>query len=239
MSASPSTSGPLVLVVEDDPGVRHFLTAGLPAHGYRVREAITAEAGLRDAAQYMPDLVLLDLGLPDLDGLEVTRRLRAWSRVPIVVISARGQEAQKVLALDAGADDYLTKPFGFPELLARMRVALRHATAPPGAGPATRFASGPLVVDLERRRVTVDGAEVKLTPTEYKLLAVLVAHAGRVVTHKQLLTEVWGPWSPEQNQYLRVYMTHLRRKLEPDPAHPRLFETEAGVGYRLRTEGDA
>jgi two-component system, OmpR family, KDP operon response regulator KdpE len=236
VNAQASPVGPLVLVVEDEAAVRRFLKAGLPAHGYRVIEAETGAAALRDAAQYVPELVLLDLGLPDMDGLEVTKRLRAWSRVPIVVISARGQEAQKVEALDAGADDYLTKPFGFPELLARMRAALRRAAAPEGAGLATVFESGPLRVDLERRRVFVKGDEVKLTPTEYRLLATLVKHAGRVVTHRQLLAEVWGPWSPEQNRYLRVYMTHLRRKLEPDPAAPVLFETEAGVGYRLRDE---
>jgi len=232
--SAPTPPGPLVLVVDDEAPVRRFLAAGLPAHGYRVIEAATGEAAVRDAAQYVPELVLLDLGLPDLDGIEVTKRLRAFTRAPIVVISARGREEQKVLALDAGADDYLTKPFGFPELLARMRAALRRTGAPTGEGPLGVFESGPLRVDLERRRVSVRGAEVKLTPTEYKLLATLIRHAGRVVTHKRLLSEVWGPWSPEQNQYVRVYMTHLRRKLEPDSASPVLFETEAGVGYRLR-----
>ncbi len=234
---SPPVASPLVLVVEDDTAVRRVLATSLPAHGYRVVEASTAVEALRQVEQYVPDLVLLDLGLPDLDGVEVARRIRAWSRVPIVVVSARGREAQKVEALDAGADDYVTKPFGFPELLARMRAALRRATSAPG--PTTVFVSGLLTVDLERRRVQVAGHDVRLTPTEYRLLAVLVRSAGRVVTHRQLLREVWGPKSPEQNQYLRVYMTHLRRKLEPDPLRPALFETEAGVGYRLRVPEDA
>ena len=231
-----ASSAPLVLVVEDESAVRDVLATSLPAHGYRVVEAPDGTTALRLAAEYAPDLVLLDLRLPDMDGLEVARRLRGWCATPIVVLSARGQESQKVAALDAGADDYVTKPFGFQELLARMRVALRHASRPVGAGPETSFSAGPLVVDLERRRVRVEGRDVRLTPTEYKLLAVLVRHAGRVVTHGQLLREVWGPWSEEQNQYLRVYMTHLRRKLEPDPMRPRLFETDAGVGYRLRTD---
>jgi two-component system KDP operon response regulator KdpE len=225
----------LVLIVEDEPGVRRFLKAGLPTHGFRVIEAETGTAALRDASQYVPDLVLLDLGLPDMDGLTVTRRLREWTSVPIVVLSARGQEAQKVTALDAGADDYLTKPFSFPELLARMRAALRRSARPSGS-PSTVFESGPLRVDLERRRVHVEGREVRLTPPEYRLLVALVKHAGRVVTHRQLLSEVWGPGNAEQSRYLRVYMTHLRRKLERDPAGSRLFETEAGVGYRLRVE---
>ena len=227
---------PTVLVVEDDPAVLRVLAATLPAHGFQVREATTAADALRDAAQYVPDIMLLDLGLPDLDGIEVTRRLRTWTAMPIVVLTARGQETAKVDALDAGADDYVTKPFGFPELLARLRVALRHAARPVGGGPDLTFEAGPLQVDLDLRRVYLHGEEVHLTPTEYKLLAVLVKHAGRVVTHKQLLREVWGPWTPEQNRELRVYMTQLRRKLEPIPMRSRLFETEAGVGYRLRSE---
>jgi two-component system KDP operon response regulator KdpE len=229
-------SGPpaLVLVVEDDPAVRRVLVSSLPSHGYRVMEAPNGEVALRDASQYLPDLILLDLGLPDLDGIEVTKRLRSWTSTPIVVLSARGQETAKVAALDAGADDYVTKPFGFPELLARIRVALRHAARPKEGPPV--FVSGSLRVDLERRRVQVEGRDVHLTPTEFRLLSVLVKNAGRVVTHGHLLREVWGPWSPEQNRYLRVYMAHLRRKLEPDPSRPPLFETEAGVGYRLRAD---
>jgi two-component system KDP operon response regulator KdpE len=184
----------------------------------------------------VPELVLLDLGLPDIDGLEVLRRLRQWSDVPVVVLSARGQEGDKVLALDAGADDYLTKPFGFPELLARMRVALRHRSRYPGGGAAEDFVSGPLRVDLAARRVFVTGKEIHLTVIEYKLLSALVRRAGQAVTHRQLLTEVWGPGHDDQSHYVRIYMVHLRRKLEPDPVRPRLFQTEAGVGYRLRWE---
>ena len=235
MTAPPT---PLVMVVEDEATVRDVLATSLPAHGYRVVEAPDGATALRLAAEYVPDLVILDLRLPDMDGLQVAQKLRAWSSTPIVVLSARGQESQKVAALDAGVDDYVTKPFGFQELLARMRVALRHASrAEPTAADAV-FVSGPLRVDLAKRRVRVGGKDVRLTPTEYKLLAALVRHAGRVVTHKQLLLEVWGPWSTEEYQYLRVYMTHLRRKLEPDPLHPILFETDAGVGYRLRTDED-
>jgi two-component system KDP operon response regulator KdpE len=224
---------PTLLIVEDETAVRRVLASTLPSHGYRVLEAATGADALRDAAQYVPDLVLLDLGLPDMDGIEVVREIRKWSGLPVIVLTARGQEGAKVDALDAGADDYVTKPFGFPELLARIRVALRHAARPPGGGPETDFRTGPLHVDLEHRRVEVNDQEVRLTPTEYRLLMVLVRNAGRVVTHRQLL-RVWGPWSPEQNRYLRVYMTHLRRKLEPDPTRPSLFETIAGVGYRLR-----
>jgi two-component system KDP operon response regulator KdpE len=227
---------PKILVVEDDDSVRRVLASTLPAHGFDVLEAATAADALRDAAQYVPDVVLLDLGLPDVDGIEVTKRLREWTTMPIVVLTARGQEAAKVDALDAGADDYVTKPFGFPELLARLRVALRHGTRSAGVAPDAVFQTGPLRVDLGRRQVLVDGTEVHLTPTEYKLLVVLVKNAGRVVTHRQLLREVWGPLSPEQNRYLHVYMTYLRRKLEPNASRSRLFETEAGVGYRLRAE---
>lgn len=223
---------PAVLVVEDEPQVLRFLRAGLPAHGYRVLEATSGAEALRTAAQYVPDIVLLDLGLPDMDGMQVLAELRAWSRMPVIVLSARGQEAAKVAALDAGADDYLTKPFGFPELLARMRAALRHAARSPAEGSSPVFESGPLRVDLSARRVSVGGEEVKLTPIEYRLLAVLVEHAGKVVTHKQLLERVWGPHSTEQTHYVRVYMTHLRRKLERGRGE-RVFETEAGVGYRL------
>jgi two-component system KDP operon response regulator KdpE len=227
---------PKILVVEDEEPVRRVLASTLPAHGFDVLEASTAAAALRDAAQFVPDVMLLDLGLPDMDGIEVTKKLREWTTMPIVVLTARGQERAKVEALDAGADDYVTKPFGFPELLARLRVALRHASRAPDATPDAVFRAGPLRVDLSLRRVFVHDAEVHLTPTEYKLLVVLVKNAGRVVTHRQLLREVWGPWSPERNRYLHVYMTYLRRKLEPQSLPSRLFETEVGVGYRLRVE---
>ena len=227
---------PLLLVVEDEEPVRDMLVASLSAHGYRLLEAGTGREGLRHAGAYVPDLVLLDLRLPDMDGVEVARQLRTWSQVPIVVLSARSQETEKVAALDAGADDYVTKPFGFQELLARLRVALRRAARLARSGMETVFTAGNLRVDLERRRVQVAGRDIRLTPTEYKLLAVLVKHAGCVVTHRQLLDQVWGPASPRDNQYVRVYMTHLRRKLEVDPLHPTLFETDAGVGYRLRID---
>lgn len=227
--------GPLVLVVEDEPQMLKFLRPALGGFGCRVIEAMTGEDALREAATRSPDLVLLDLGLPDLDGLEVTRRLREWSRIPIIVISARGRESDKIAALDSGADDYVTKPFGVGELLARVRVALRHAARDGQRGEATITVGG-LVVDLERRLVTVEGREVRLTRTEYKLLAVLVKHAGRVLTHSSLLREVWGPGMAGQTHYLRVYMAQLRRKLEQDPARPRYLLTETGVGYRMREE---
>ena len=240
MSAPESDPGgavPLVvLVVEDEPQVMRFLRATLPSQGYRVIEATTGEQGLVEAATRTPDLVLLDLGLPDLDGVEVTRRLREWSKVPIIVLSARGREGDKIEALDAGADDYLTKPFGVGELLARMRVALRNATRASSGADEAILAAGDLKVDLSARRVSVAGREVHLTRTEYNLLAVLVKHAGKVVTHRQLLREVWGPGAAGQSHYLRVYMGQLRHKLESDPARPRHLETETGVGYRLRVE---
>jgi two-component system KDP operon response regulator KdpE len=226
--------GPSVLLVEDDPQIRRFLRAVLPAHGYRLLEAATGSDGLREAAMRTPELILLDLGLPDVDGLEVTRRLREWCTAPIVVLSARGLERDKVAALDAGADDYLTKPFGVEELLARLRVALRHASGIPQTGSV--FTVGSLSVDLAARTVRVDGKEVHLTPTEFKLLALLVRHAGKVVTQRQMLVEVWGPGSASNTHYLRVQMHGLRHKLEEVPARPRYLTTEPGVGYRLRVE---
>jgi two-component system KDP operon response regulator KdpE len=229
------SSQALVLVIEDDPQVRRFLRTSLKAHGFALLEAESGERGLLEAAQHVPDLVLLDLGLPDMDGTELVRRIRTWSRVPILIVSARGEERSKVEALDAGADDYLTKPFGFAELLARMRAALRRA-ARPDAPEQSTLEQGELCIDLGRRRVTLRGQEVHLTPIEFRLLAVLARQAGRVVTHRQLLTEVWGPRAAEDTHYLRVYMTHLRRKLEPDPARGRIFHNEAGVGYRLELE---
>jgi two-component system KDP operon response regulator KdpE len=226
------TSKPVILLIEDERQMRRFLRVSLAADGYDLIEAETAAEGLTLAAAHNPDIVLLDLGLPDGDGLQVTERLREWTRVPILVISARGQEADKIQALDAGADDYLTKPFGVGELLARIRVALRRA-ATADDGQAV-FTLGELKVDLARRHVLVAQQEVHLTPIEYKLLALLVKHAGLVLTHRQLLREVWGPHHTEQTQYLRVYMGQLRHKLERDPSRPQYLLTEPGVGYRLR-----
>jgi two-component system, OmpR family, KDP operon response regulator KdpE len=229
-------SAPLVLLIEDEPQMRRFLRTALESNDYRLVEAGTAREGLAHAAARNPDVILLDLGLPDRDGLEVARELREWSGTPIIVISARGQEADKVKALDLGADDYLTKPFGVEELLARIRVSLRHAARPPGAVPEPIFETGELRVDLPNRRVWRAGKEVHLTPTEYKLLVTLVRHAGKVLTHRMLLKEVWGPNYVNQAHYVRVYLAQLRQKIEADPARPRLLLTEPGVGYRLKTD---
>ena len=223
-----------VLVVEDESQMRTFVRLALAAHGYKVLEAQTGREGLAQAAAYTPDLVLLDLGLPDFDGLEVTKRLREWYSAPIIVISARGQEAQKVEALDTGADDYLTKPFGTAELMARIRVALRHASQTAQDPLSSVFSVGNLRIDFGKRLVYNGEKEVHLTPIEYKLLAALAKHAGKVLTHKQLLDQVWGPGHSHQMQYLRVYMVQLRQKLEENPARPRYLRTEAGVGYRLK-----
>ena len=231
-----SESSSLVLVIEDEPQIRRFLRATLSAHGYRLVEAATAQEGLMHAATRQPEIVILDLGLPDLDGLELTRRLREWSTVPIIVLSARGQESDKIAALDAGADDYLTKPFGVGELLARMRVALRHTARTTQESGDAVFTVGDLRVDLARRQVYVANQEVHLTPIEYKLLTTLVRYAGKMVTHHQLLREVWGPGASSETHYLRVYMGQLRHKLEANPARPRYLVTESGVGYRLRTD---
>ncbi len=226
------TSGePLVLVIEDEVPVRRFLRAALEAHAYRLVEAGSVSDAERLAPGHNPDLFLIDLGLPDGDGIDLTRRLREWTRAPIIVLSARGREEDKVNALDAGADDYLTKPFGVNELLARIRVALRHARA--GTGSEPLFEVGPLRVDLARREVKMDGREVRLTRTEFKLLALLARHAGKVLTHRQILREVWGPGATEAH-YVRVQMAELRKKIEAEPARPRLLVTEPGVGYRLR-----
>jgi two-component system KDP operon response regulator KdpE len=227
---------PLILLIEDEPQMRRFLRTALTTQDYRLVEAVTAKEGLAQAAARNPDVILLDLGLPDRDGLEVTRELREWTGTPIIVLSARGREQDKVAALDLGADDYLTKPFGVEELLARMRVALRHAALPPGGPPEPIYESGGLRMDLAERRVWRQGEEVHLTPTEYKLLATLVRHAGKVLTHRQLLKEVWGTNYLNQSHYVRVYLAQLRQKIEPDPARPRLLLTEPGVGYRLRAE---
>jgi two-component system, OmpR family, KDP operon response regulator KdpE len=227
---------PLVLVVEDEPQMRKFVRIALESHDYRVLEASSAAEGIQQASVHTPDLVLLDLGLPDGDGMQVTRRLREWSPVPILVISARGQEDSKVKALDEGADDYLTKPFGAAELLARIRVALRHAARSRETVSTVVTIGDDVRVDLAKRVVVVRGDEVHLTPIEYKLLAELVKHAGMVMTHRHLLERVWGPGHAHQMQYLRVYMTQLRHKLEVDPARPKFLVTEPGVGYRLKAE---
>jgi two-component system KDP operon response regulator KdpE len=225
------SSGPLVLVIDDEPQVRRFLRTALAAAGYRLVEAETGAEGLQRAREYVPDVVLLDLGLPDMDGLVVARELRRWSRVPILVLSARGEERQKVELLDAGADDYLTKPFGFEELVARMRSALRRSARTAAATPAGVLECGPLTIDPAAHRVTLEGREIHLTPIEFKLLATLAAHPGRILTRKQILLEVWGPNHTGETQYLRVYMTHLRRKL--GEAGKTILRTEAGVGYGL------
>src|SRR5262245_35374363 len=231
-----SDSGPRVLVIEDEPQIRRFLRATLMANGYQLLEAATAQEGLTQAATGQPELVILDLGLPDLDGLEVMRQLREWTAMPIIVLSARGQEAAKVAALDAGADDYLTKPFGVSELLARMRVALRHAARTAQGSGDPVFTVGGLRVDLARRQVYIAEQLVHLTPIEYRLLSTLVRYAGKVITHRQLLQEVWGPGYAHETHYLRVYMGQLRHKLEVDPARPRYLVTEPGVGYRLQID---
>ncbi|HVY29282.1 MAG TPA: response regulator [Polyangiaceae bacterium] len=225
---------PIVLVIEDEVQMRRFLRASLTGNGYQVFESETAADGLAQAAARNPDLVLLDLGLPDQDGLVVTERLRDWAKMPIIVLSARGKEEDKIKALDAGADDYLTKPFGIGELLARIRVALRHSAR--SESGESQFTMGDVKVDLARRQVSKADQEVHLTPIEYKLLATLIKYEGRVITHRQLLREVWGLNSSEQTQYLRVYMAQLRHKLEDNPSRPQFLTTEPGVGYRLRTQ---
>jgi len=222
-----------ILVVEDEPEIRRFLRSALGAEGFRVVEADTGAHGEIDAGTHKPDLAIVDLGLPDMDGVELIRRIRAWSAMPVLVLSARAQEAAKVQALDAGADDYVTKPFGVGELLARVRVALRHAARTAESG-ATVVRFGDVEADLERRRVTRDGREVRLTAIEFRLLARLARHLGLVVTHRQLLKDVWGPAHVEHTHYLRVYMKQLREKLEADPVRPRHLLTEIGVGYRLQ-----
>lgn len=237
VSPSGSTSPVLViLLIEDDAQIRKFLRATLIGQGFHLIEASTAAEGLAEAVSRLPDLVILDLGLPDFDGLEVIRRLREWTRIPIIVLSAREKERDKIQALDAGADDYVSKPFGIGELLARLRVALRRATQPFAETAESCVAVGDLVVDLAQRHVTVGGQTIHLTPIEYRLLAILVRHPGKMVTQQQLLDEVWGPNHAEQAHYLRVYAGRLRRKLEADPARPRYLLTEPGVGYRLAAE---
>lgn len=225
---------PLILIIEDEASLQRFLGPTLVNQGYRVIQAANAAEAITMARSYNPDLILLDLGLPDQDGMKVLNQIREWSHRPILIISARSQERDKVRALDQGADDYLTKPFGAPELLARIRVALRHAVQDVGAGEVFEYEG--LRVDLTHRDVSVQGDPVRLTALEYRLLESLVRRAGKVATHSQLLTEVWGPACEGQTHYLRIYMAQLRKKLEPDPTRPRFFLTEPGVGYRLNTE---
>jgi len=226
----------LILLIEDEPQMRRFLRITLQGYGHRLVEAVTGQEGLTQVATRNPDVVLLDLGLPDIDGLEVTARLREWSQVPVIVLSAREQEEDKIKALDAGADDYLTKPFSAGELLARIRVALRHKAMQQKGSEESEFILDNLRVDLVKRQVFIDDREIHLTPIEYRLLSILIKHAGKVITHRQILKEVWGAAYVNQNHYLRIYMGQLRHKLEADPARPRFFINEPGVGYRLRID---
>ena len=226
-----------ILVIEDEPEIRRFLRTSLASEDYRVVEAETGERGAIEAGTLKPDLAIIDLGLPDIDGIEVIRRIRKWSPLPIIVLSARAREQSKVEALDAGADDYVTKPFAVGELLARVRVALRHAARAPSGEEILAF--GETTVDLQRRKITRAGAEVHLTPLEFRLLGCLARHLGMVVTHRHLLREVWGPSHVEHTHYLRIYMKQLRDKLEDDPVRPRHLLTETGIGYRLVAEEQA
>jgi two-component system KDP operon response regulator KdpE len=227
--------GARILIADDEPAIRRAVQTNLARHGFQIETAETGREAIERAASFRPDLVLLDLGLPDIDGLEVIRALRERGNTPIVVLSVRGQERDKVAALDVGADDYLTKPFGVDELLARVRVALRHV-ARPATGIAAVFRTGQLSVDLEHRRVTSDGREVSLTPTEYELLKAFIAHPDKVLTDRMLLQRVWGPEYGDEAHYLHVYVARLRKKIESDPQNPRYLRTEPGVGYRLVSE---
>ena len=228
-----SVSKPTALIIDDEVQMRRLLRVNLEANGYCVREAATGQEGITQAAQWRPEVVILDLGLPDMDGVTVLKRLREWSGVPVVVLSVRDREEDKVAALDNGADDYVTKPFSTGELLARLRLAQRHAQPSP---EVTVFRAGQLEVDLTARLVKLKGREVRLTATEYSLLRLFIRHAGKVLTHRQILREVWGPNAVEQTHYLRVYIAHLREKLEMEPSRPSLIVTEPGVGYRLLEE---
>ena len=229
-----SKTDPVIIVIEDDPPIRRFLRTGLSTHGFAVFEADTGKQGIVEVGVRKPDLVILDLGLPDMDGVEVIKAIRAWSAIPIIILSARSSEQFKIDALDAGADDYLTKPFGIGELLARIRVALRHAIRPQEQMLNDVFVNANLKVDLLNRLVSIDDREIHLTPIQYRLLAVLVKYAGKVLTHQQILKEVWGPSYQENAHYLRIYMSQLRQKLETDPTQPKFLLTESGVGYRLK-----
>jgi len=224
-----------ILVIDDEPQIQRALRTILTARHFQVSLASTGEEGLALAATELPDLIILDLGLPDIDGLEVCRRLREWTQIPIIILSVRETEREKVLALDRGADDYLTKPFGIEELLARIRVALRHAAKTPG-GKSSIIQAGPITIDLAERRVTRAGEEIKLTATEFKLLAYLASNAGKVLTHRAILSNVWDPADADRLEYLRVYIRQLRMKLEEDPDNPKILVNEPGIGYRFYTE---
>ncbi len=228
-----SESGPRVLVIDDERAIRRFLRTSLTAHGYTVFEAANGQEGMNAVLTHRPDLIILDLGLPDIDGLEVTQQLREWTQIPIIILSVQEQEADKITALDVGADDYLTKPFGVGELMARLRVALRHANQASTDEPI--FTSDQLTVDLTRRLVKVNNKETQLTPTEYDLLKLLITHAGKVLTHQQILRQVWGLGYATELHLLRVNISNLRHKIEADPARPSYILTEPGVGYRLHT----
>lgn len=232
----PESSAPLIAIIEDEPPIQKFLQASLNVEGFRTIQATTAKEGLKAITQEHPALVLLDLGLPDMDGIAVIQSVRGWSSVPIIVLSARGEEKNKIEALDAGADDYLTKPFGVGELLARIRNALRRASRTSGDQPGHLFQFGTIRGDLAQRRVFVQDEEVKLTKLEFDLLALLIRNRDRVLTHQYLLKEVWGPGSANEPHYVRVFMANLRKKLEQDPSRPKYLITEQGVGYRLQTQ---
>jgi len=229
-----SNNNPVIVVIEDDPAIRLFLRTGLGAHGFKVFEADNGKQGIIEAGIRKPDLIILDLGLPDMDGVDVIKTIRAWSVMPVIILSARSGEQHKIDALDAGADDYLTKPFGLGELLARIRVALRHSVNSPEQGETGVFTNGALKVDLLKRQVFVGEREIHLTPIQYRLLSVLIKNAGKVLTHQHLLKEVWGPSYSDNSHYLRIYMSQLRQKLETDPTQPKYLLTESGVGYRLK-----
>jgi len=229
-----TTSPAVVLLIEDELPIRRFLRPAVEAAGWRLVEAETGQRAILEASQCRPDILILDLGLPDIDGIQVIQRVREWSAVPIIVLSARGQEGDKIAALDAGADDYVQKPFGVGELIARMRVALRHAASRNQTNADATITAGDIAIDLARRTVTRAGAAVHLTPIEYKLLTTLARHAGMVMTHRQLLREVWGPGHAEDSTYLRMFVRQLRQKLEANPARPEHLLTETGVGYRFQ-----
>jgi len=227
-------TGTVIVVIEDDPAIRLFLRTGLGAHGFKVFEADRGRQGIVEAGVRKPDLIILDMGLPDMDGINVIKTIREWSAVPIIILSARSTEQHKIDALDAGADDYLTKPFGLGELLARIRVAMRHSVSSPAQDKTGVFTTGALKVDLLKRQIFVDDREVHLTPIQYRLLSVMIKNAGKVLTHQYLLKEVWGPSYRDNSHYLRIYMSQLRQKLETDPAQPQYLLTESGIGYRLK-----
>ena len=229
-----TNASPVIVVIEDDPAIRLFLRTGLGAHGFKVFEADRGRQGIIEAGVRKPDLIILDLGLPDMDGVEVIKTIREWSVMPIIILSARSSEQNKIDALDAGADDYLTKPFGLGELLARIRVAMRHSVSNPAQDQNGIFTTGALKVDVLKRQVVVDDREVHLTPIQYRLLSMLIKNAGKVLTHQYLLKEVWGPSYRDNSHYLRIYMSQLRQKLEIDPTQPQYLLTESGVGYRLK-----